>query len=156
MDEGKRLASFVSELRCTDLSEEVVERTKDLVLDQIGIELATSTKPWGLAVLKYVRSFCSLGESTIIGYGDKVKAENAAFVNGTFGHGFEMDDTYQEKLDGARGTPVNPITRGEVEDKFRDLATVVLSRSQAEEVIKLVEDLDGVRSISALCKLLVS
>jgi 2-methylcitrate dehydratase PrpD len=64
--------------------------------------------------------------------------------------------TYQEKLDGARGTPVNPITRGEVEDKFRDLATVVLSRSQAEEVIKLVEDLDGVRSISALCKLLVS
>ncbi|MEI9479923.1 MAG: MmgE/PrpD family protein, partial [Deltaproteobacteria bacterium] len=94
MDESKKLAGFLSEVSYNDINKEVIERTKDLILDQLGVEIATSAKPWSLAVYKYARSFDDSKESTIIRYGDKVKAENAAFVNGTFGHGFELDDTY--------------------------------------------------------------
>jgi 2-methylcitrate dehydratase PrpD len=63
--------------------------------------------------------------------------------------------TFQEKLDGARGTPVNPMTRAEVEDKFRDLATVVLPGSRVEEIIQVVEALDEAKSFAVLCRLLV-
>ncbi len=37
-------------------------------------------------------------ESSIACCPEKVSAENAAFVNGTFGHGFEMDDVYAAAL----------------------------------------------------------
>jgi 2-methylcitrate dehydratase PrpD len=94
MEEGRRLAVSAADLRYEDVSEEVLERAKDLVLNQLGIQLAMSDQPWSQAVLKYVRGFGATGESTIVRYGDRVRAENAAFANGTFGHGFELDDTY--------------------------------------------------------------
>jgi 2-methylcitrate dehydratase PrpD len=63
---------------------------------------------------------------------------------------------HKQKLDGARGTPVNPMSKGEVEDKFRDLATVVLPRSRVEEIARVVRGLDEVKSISPLLKLLAT
>jgi 2-methylcitrate dehydratase PrpD len=64
--------------------------------------------------------------------------------------------SYEERLEGARGTPVNPMPRGEVEDKFRDLASVVLPDARIEEIIKVVEDLVELRDITALSKLLAA
>jgi len=94
MDESRKLASFSVGLKYEALGAKVIEKTKDLVLDQIGVQLASSTKPWSKAVYQYARSLGGPAESTILNYGDKVKAENAVFANATFGHGFEMDDTY--------------------------------------------------------------
>ena len=94
MDESRRLATFLSELGYEDLSVDIIEKTKDLILDQLGIELATSTTTQSIALYKYIRGFGGPRESTIISYGDKAKAENAAFLNAAFGHGFELDDTY--------------------------------------------------------------
>ncbi len=94
MNESKKLAEFLADLSYKDLGGEVIEKAKDLILDQLGVELVASTKPWNVIVYKYVRGFGGLGESTIVNYGDKVRAENAAFANATFGHGFEMDDSY--------------------------------------------------------------
>ena len=37
-------------------------------------------------------------EASIACCPDKVSVENAAFVNGTFGHGLEMDDVYAPAL----------------------------------------------------------
>jgi hypothetical protein len=44
----------------------------NLSLDQLGVELAASTKPWSLAVYKYIRDF---------GFGDEMmlKLNNASF-----------------------------------------------------------------------------
>ncbi|MBI2859253.1 MAG: MmgE/PrpD family protein [Chloroflexi bacterium] len=94
MDESKVFASFLSQLKYNDVPNDVIEHAQDIMLDQLGVEIAASTKPWSVAVLKYVRTFGGPAESTIVNYGDKMKAENAAFANATFGHGFEMDDTY--------------------------------------------------------------
>lgn len=65
-------------------------------------------------------------------------------------------NSYQEKLEGAKGTPVNPMTRKEVENKFRDLAIEVLPRFQVDEIIKVISNLENVRCISPLLKLLVA
>ncbi len=94
MNESKKLARFLAGLTYEDLSNEVIDKTKDAILDQLGVELAASTKPWSMAVYKYIRGFGGSGESTIVNYGDKVRAENAAFANASFGHGFEIDDAY--------------------------------------------------------------
>ena len=94
MNESNILAGFLAGLTFGDLSEAVVAKAEDLILDQLGIALGASTKPWSVGVYKYVQSLGGPAESTIAGYGDRVRADSAAFANATFGHGFEMDDTY--------------------------------------------------------------
>lgn len=98
MNETRELAKFVSKLRYDELPQEVVEKTKDLTLDQLGVQLASSALPWSKIAYKYVRAVGGTPESTIVAYGDKTSAVNAAFVNGTFGHGFEMDDTHRKAM----------------------------------------------------------
>jgi len=95
MNESRELARFVSELKYESLPTEVIERAKDLILDQVGIMMACSTLPWSKMVYQYATDWGDCKpESTIIYYGGKTKVENAVFVNSTFGHGFEIDDAY--------------------------------------------------------------
>jgi 2-methylcitrate dehydratase PrpD len=108
MNETRELAKFITEVRYDDLSNEVVEKAKGLVLDLFGCQLAFATLPWSKAVFKYVRNKKSSGnESTVVYYGLKTNPEDAAFANAVFGHGFEMDDT--EMLTGSHpGVAVIP------------------------------------------------
>ena len=94
MNETRELAEFATELKYEDLPAEVIKKTEELILDQFGVQVSSSVKPWCQAVYKQVRDLNSSGGSTILNYGDRVAPELAAFANGTFGHGFEMDDTY--------------------------------------------------------------
>jgi 2-methylcitrate dehydratase PrpD len=94
MDETKKLAQFIANTRYNDLSDEVIEKTKLLILDQIGCQLAFANLPWNKAIHNYVKDRgSSRQESTVTFYGFKTSAEDAAFANAVFGHGFEMDDT---------------------------------------------------------------
>lgn len=95
MDESRELAKFVAKLKYGDLPKNVVKKTKDLILDQLGVELASSTMLWSKAVYRDAMNSGGRQESTIIYYGDKVPVLSAAFVNGSFGHGIEMDDGYR-------------------------------------------------------------
>ena len=88
-----KLADFIYNLKYEDLPAEVIEKAKDLILDQFGVQLACSTKPWSKAARNMVNDWGGKAESTILNYGDKVPAVNAAFANGAFGHGFEIDDS---------------------------------------------------------------
>lgn len=89
------LAEFVCRLKFIDLPKEVVDKTKELFLDQLGVQLACSTLPWSKIVFEYTKENTGKkGESTILNYGLKVIPEDACFVNGSFGHGFENDDLY--------------------------------------------------------------
>jgi 2-methylcitrate dehydratase PrpD len=93
MNETKELAKFITELRYGDLSNEVIEKAKGLIIDLFGCQLAFATLPWNKAVYQYVRNKKSAGaESTVVYYGLKTTPEDAAFANAVFAHGFEMDD----------------------------------------------------------------
>ncbi|MBI2858997.1 MAG: MmgE/PrpD family protein [Chloroflexi bacterium] len=94
MDEGRNFTSFLAEFAYGDLDRAVIERTQDLILDQLGVQIAASTRSWSIIAYKYARGIGGRPESTIVNYGDKVGTEMAAFANATFGHGFEMDDSY--------------------------------------------------------------
>jgi len=94
----QELAEFVCRLKYTDLPKEVIDKAKELVLDQLGVQLACSTLPWSKIVYDYIKDIKESsgirGESTIVNYGLKTTAEDAAFANASFGHGFEIDDIY--------------------------------------------------------------
>lgn len=89
-----QLARFVNGLRFEDLPKAVVDRTKALVLDQFSCQLIGSTMPWVSPARELVNlSQSTTGESTIVNIGTRVLASDAAFLNATFGHACEMDDT---------------------------------------------------------------
>lgn len=96
MEETATLAKFAAELQYWDLPSPVIEKAKDHILDQFGVQLASSIMPWSKIVYKFVMGLGSKPECTVVGYGGKASALDAAFANGCFGHGFEIDDTFQE------------------------------------------------------------
>jgi 2-methylcitrate dehydratase PrpD len=88
-----QLARYVAALNYDDLPIDVVNKTKLLVLDQLGAELIGSTLEWTQPALKLIEYAPSTKEeSTIVNCGRKTVAWDAAFVNATFGQGCELDD----------------------------------------------------------------
>jgi 2-methylcitrate dehydratase PrpD len=95
MNESRALADFASGLTYDRLPPEVIEKAKNLIMDQVGIMLGVSTMPWSKVINAYVRDWgATKQDSTVVNKGYKTKAENAAFANSSFGHGFEIDDLY--------------------------------------------------------------
>lgn len=94
MNYTRHLAQFAAQLQYSDLPPAVIEKAKEIALHGWGVQLAGSTLPWSKALYRHVRSQGGVPESSIVNYGDKISAMNAALVNGTFGHGFEMDDNH--------------------------------------------------------------
>ena len=87
-----KLAAHVSKLRYEDIPDDVIEKAKDCILDQVGVELIGSTLEWNKIAYRYVMDMGGRPESTIVNYGTKAPTLDAAFVNATFGQGCELDD----------------------------------------------------------------
>jgi 2-methylcitrate dehydratase PrpD len=94
VEESRKLAAFVSRLSYESLPERVIEKAKDLILDQMGCQMAGSTMPWSKAVYEYITDCRGGGkQSTVVRYGTKTWAQDAAFANAGFGSAFMGDDT---------------------------------------------------------------
>lgn len=96
MNEGsvtRRLAEFIVGLDYDELPASTIAAAKGAVLDQFGIMLMGSTLPWTQPSCDVVREIGSRPEATIVGWGDKVSALDAAFVNANLGHSCEFDDS---------------------------------------------------------------
>lgn len=94
MHKARHLAQFAVQLQYADLPKSVIEKAKEIALHAWGVQLAGSTLPWSKIIYRYILGQGGMPESTVINYGLKTSAGNAAFANGTFGHGFEMDDNH--------------------------------------------------------------
>ena len=64
--------------------------------------------------------------------------------------------TYEERIMDVKGSPANPMTREEVEDKFRRLAGSVISADKVEQVVQSLRDPEYVKDISQLSRLLTT
>ena len=94
MDYTRQLAQFSAQLQYSDLPSAVIDKAKEIALHAWGVQLAGSTLQWSKTAYRYVQGQGGSARSTVINYGLKTSAVNAAFANGTFGHGFEMDDNH--------------------------------------------------------------
>src|SRR5690349_7065554 len=88
----EELAAHTARVRYEDIPPEAIEKAKDCILDQIGVELIGSTLEWNKIAYRYITDMGGRGESTVVNYGNKVPTLDAAFVNATFGQGCELDD----------------------------------------------------------------
>ena len=89
-----KLSEFVSGLEYDLIPSEVVEKTKQCVLDIVRLAVLGSRLPWGE---RTHQAFCQLGgtpECTVIGFPGRLPAPHAAYINGTTSHGMENDDTH--------------------------------------------------------------
>jgi 2-methylcitrate dehydratase PrpD len=92
---SERLAQFASSLRYEDIPAAVRERAKYLVLDAVGIALASSRQPFAQAALAGLASF-GTGDAIIIGIRDRLPLRDAMIMNGVLVHGLDYDDTHME------------------------------------------------------------
>jgi 2-methylcitrate dehydratase PrpD len=95
---AERFSDFTYELTFEAIPREIIEKTKDLILDTLGICTASSKMDFGSAALGLTAGWGGLPESSLIGLETKVPAQNAAFANGVLGHGQDYDDTHTESV----------------------------------------------------------
>jgi 2-methylcitrate dehydratase PrpD len=91
---SENLAEFAHALSFELLPEPLVEKIKLHVLDSVGVGLASSTMDFALVVYQTATEMGSGNDSTVFGFGTKMPAVFAAFVNGTLAHGIDFDDTH--------------------------------------------------------------
>lgn len=93
---GKTITTQLAErcraVRFEDLSPQVVQKVKLLILDQAACEVACAFLPWNQGLFDYVKLMDARGKSTLAGHGLKTNVEYAVLGNSTFGQGFEIDD----------------------------------------------------------------
>ena len=96
----RELAGWISRLRYADLSPRTREVVRTLLLDTLGCGAYGYENPWAKMLLDWARAGApARGESTV--WGDaapSLRASDAALVNGTSVHAFELDDYHQAKL----------------------------------------------------------
>jgi 2-methylcitrate dehydratase PrpD len=91
------LAEFCAGLRLPAIPSAVVERTKDLLLDHLGVALFGSTLPWSRSVRAIVMGEGARAQSTLYGWG-RSSPRGAALANGAAAHAIEYDDTHDEAM----------------------------------------------------------
>lgn len=65
-----------------------------LMRDQIALQIGIASMPWSRQVLSYAIAQQRPGNSRVAASNVTLAAVDAAFVNGSYGHGFEYDDAH--------------------------------------------------------------
>lgn len=94
MHETRTLANWVANLRYEDIPETVRDHARRFILDNFGCQVAGATLPWSRSYYDMMRDTRSGSHSTIAYFGDKMAPDDAAFLNSTFNHANETDDTH--------------------------------------------------------------
>lgn len=95
---SRAIAKFLHELKLEDVPQAVIEKSKLVFLDTLGIALASSTMDFGRMVVNVAEKLGGLADSRLIGSSRKVAAANAVLGNGTLAHGLDYDDTLEEAI----------------------------------------------------------
>jgi 2-methylcitrate dehydratase PrpD len=89
---AQQLADLCTGFRFERLPVEVVERTKDLLLDYLGVCYRGALVESSEAAQRAVRALSGPGKITVVGQAQGASAAWAALANGASAHAIEMDD----------------------------------------------------------------
>jgi len=95
------LVEYLGSLSYKDLSPEVVDKVKYLLYDYLGHTVYSCGETPANILCDVSRELGGVEEATVIGYGYRTNAVQAALINGAMGHMTELDDTH-------RGTMSHP------------------------------------------------
>ncbi len=95
------LVDYAQSLKYEDIPPEVLERTKQMLLDFLGVAyggmvVAESSAPIVDGVLDLAAG--AEGRSVVLGRPERLPAHYAALLNATFAHSMDFDDTHREAV----------------------------------------------------------
>ena len=95
------LVDYAQSLKYEDIPPEVLERTKQMLLDFLGVAygglaVGESSAPIIDGVLDLAAG--AQGRSAVVGRTEKLPAHYAALLNATFAHSMDFDDTHREAV----------------------------------------------------------
>jgi len=85
---------FIQELRYKHLDSTAHAGVNRLMRDQLALQIGISRMPWSRQLLEYANAQRRPGASRVMASAITMSAADAAFVNGSYGHGFEYDDAH--------------------------------------------------------------
>ena len=88
---------FVRGLTLADIPQAVADKAKLVLLDTLGVALASSTMDFGAMVTRVAQAWGG-PEEPISRFRQQVAAANAVLANGTLAHGLDYDDTLEEAI----------------------------------------------------------
>ena len=95
----REVAAWVAHLRYDDLPQRTREVARCAILDTVGCGFYGFSTPWANMLLAWARAGGNKAEATIWGEpAPSLRAADAALVNGTASHAFELDDYHNAKL----------------------------------------------------------
>src|SRR5215831_15018827 len=90
---SQELSTFALGLSHAQIPTAVRERAKHLILDSVGIALASTQYPFASVSFAAMQELGS-GTSPVIGIGRKLALRDAVLMNGILVHGLDFDDTH--------------------------------------------------------------
>jgi 2-methylcitrate dehydratase PrpD len=91
----RTLVHFCHGLNSKQLSADVVDRTRYMLLDYLGVAIAGSLSESSQPIHKMLARRAPTGPCTVIGTSMKASPESAALANAAAAHSVELDDTHQ-------------------------------------------------------------
>ena len=130
MNETRQLAEWVSDLDLKAMPQRVVDSIKIFLLDNIGCIIGGATVPWSSTYYNVIRQTRSGHHSTVAFFGDKMSPDDAAFLNSTFNHANETDDTHLKSPThpGATATPASLALAEYAASSGKDLMLAMIAR----------------------------
>jgi 2-methylcitrate dehydratase PrpD len=129
----RQLAEFCTSLTWPEIPADARERTKELVLDHVGVAIRGSSTGSAQAIRSYVARTSPAGGSSLLGVDARATAAWAALANGVAAHSIEMDDvTTESSLH--PGVAVIPAALGIAEERGASTVTFLEAVTAGYEV----------------------
>ena len=130
----EQFATFFCQMKFDDLPQPVVQKTKMLTLDLLGVTIAGLKMEFPRITKDYLASLKGVEEATLFGYEGKVPAIHAALANGISAHALDMDDGY--RYGGVHaGVAVIPAALAYAESKQLNGKDLILAIAMGYEII---------------------
>ncbi|NEW26652.1 MmgE/PrpD family protein [Nocardia cyriacigeorgica] len=89
------VARLVTDLDYDSIPAAALDGARRLMQDQLGVQIGCAALPWSRTVLELTRGSHAPGSAHVTASDETMSAADAAFVNATYGHGFEYDDAHR-------------------------------------------------------------
>ena len=130
----RAVAQWVAQLDYEQLPARTREVVKCAILDTLGCGVYGYKTPWAKMLLEWARAGAGKAEATVWGDGaPSLRTADAALVNGTSAHAFELDDYHNAKLH--PGAVVVPAALAMAEKLGSDGKTLVTAIAAGYEVM---------------------
>lgn len=145
MEIEERLVDYILHAKFEDLPTEIVDIVNNMILTILGTTIAGSMTEGCEALVNQIKEWGGKEEATILLYGSKVPAYNAALINSVMARALDFDDGIRPGMHvGASAVPA-ALAASELAGgcKGKEFITALAVGAEVANRINLISDYDG-------------